>query len=165
MPFWHSACGPSSPDSGISADKAAEDADISRLLGMLTSIPDPRSPQGKQYPLEFTLAVCVVAMLAGAKNYTEIARHAADMPQSLLRKLGAKWNWFRFRYQWPGRSAIWNVLTRIVLGERASLEQGRRTATVRALTDCRVVSYLAADLPAKDLRELATGHHREDQQE
>jgi cyclic nucleotide-binding protein len=52
-----------------------------------------------------------------------------------------------------------------VLGERASLEQGRRTATVRALTDCRVVSYLAADLPAKDLRELATGHHREDQQE
>jgi DDE_Tnp_1-associated len=111
--FWHSTCGPSSPDSGVSADKAAEDANISGLLGMLASIPDPRSPQGKQYPLEFTLAVCAVAMLAGAKNYTEIARHAADTPQSLLRKLGAKWNWFRFRYQWPGKSAIWNVLTRI----------------------------------------------------
>ena len=52
-----------------------------------------------------------------------------------------------------------------VLGERASLEQGRRTATVRALTSCRVVSYLAADLSPEDLRELATGHHREDQQE
>jgi hypothetical protein len=51
-----------------------------------------------------------------------------------------------------------------VLGERASLEQGRRTATVRALTDCRIVSYLAADLPAKDLRELAADHYREDQQ-
>jgi hypothetical protein len=50
-----------------------------------------------------------------------------------------------------------------VLGERASLEQGRRTATVRALTDCRIVSYLAADLSARDLRELATGHHREDE--
>jgi predicted transposase YbfD/YdcC len=111
--FWHSACGSSSPDSGISADKAAEDADISGLLGLLASIPDPRSRRGKQYTLEFTLAVCVVAMLAGAKNYTEIARHAADMPQSLLRKLGAKWNWFRLRYQWPGKSAIWNVLTRI----------------------------------------------------
>jgi hypothetical protein len=48
-----------------------------------------------------------------------------------------------------------------ILGERASLEQGRRTATVRAVTDCRVVSYLAADLPARDLRELATGHDRE----
>ena len=113
MSFSHSAYGPSSPDSGISVDKAAEDADISGLLGLLASIPDPRSPQGKQYSLEFTLAVCVVAMLAGAKNYTEIARHAADMPQSLLRKLGAKWNWFRFRYQWPGKSAIWNVLTKI----------------------------------------------------
>jgi CRP-like cAMP-binding protein len=52
-----------------------------------------------------------------------------------------------------------------VLGERASLEQGRRTATIRALTNCRLVSYLAADLSANDLRELATGHHREDQQQ
>ena len=51
-----------------------------------------------------------------------------------------------------------------VLGERASLEQGQRTATVRALTDCRVVSYQAAALPLADLRELAAGHHREDQQ-
>jgi hypothetical protein len=50
-----------------------------------------------------------------------------------------------------------------VLGERASLEEGRRTATVRALTDCRIVSYGAADLPPDDLRELAAGHHREDQ--
>jgi len=48
-----------------------------------------------------------------------------------------------------------------ILGERASIEQGRRTATVRAVTDCRVVSYLAADLPARDLRELAAGHYRE----
>jgi hypothetical protein len=52
-----------------------------------------------------------------------------------------------------------------VLGERASLEHGRRTATVRALTNCRIVTYLAADLSPKDLRELATGHHREDQQQ
>ncbi|HUL28239.1 MAG TPA: cyclic nucleotide-binding domain-containing protein [Streptosporangiaceae bacterium] len=52
-----------------------------------------------------------------------------------------------------------------VLGERASPEQGRRTATVRALTDCRIVSYAAADLPPGDLRELAAGHHREDQQQ
>jgi hypothetical protein len=44
-----------------------------------------------------------------------------------------------------------------ILGERASVEQGRRTATVRAVTDCRVVSYLAADLLGQDLRELATG--------
>jgi hypothetical protein len=52
-----------------------------------------------------------------------------------------------------------------ILGERASLEQGRRTATVRAVTNCRIVSYLAADLSPEDLRELATGHHREDRQQ
>jgi hypothetical protein len=52
-----------------------------------------------------------------------------------------------------------------VLGERASLEHGRRTATVRALTNSRIVTYLAADISPKDLRELATGHHREDQQQ
>ena len=80
---------------------------------MLASVPDPRSPQGKQYALEFVLAACVVATLAGARNYREIARHAADMPQPLLRKLGAKWNWFRLRYQWPSMSVIWNVLTGI----------------------------------------------------
>jgi len=51
-----------------------------------------------------------------------------------------------------------------VLGERASLEQGRRTATVRALTGCRIVSYPAVALPLEDLRELAAGHRREDQQ-
>jgi hypothetical protein len=48
-----------------------------------------------------------------------------------------------------------------ILGERASVKHGRRTATVRAVTHCRVVSYLAADLPARDLRELAAGHYRE----
>jgi len=50
-----------------------------------------------------------------------------------------------------------------VLGERAGLEGSRRTATVRALTDCRIVMYHAADLLADDLRELAGGHRREDQ--
>jgi hypothetical protein len=36
---------------------------------MLASVTDPRSPQGIQHGLKFVLAVCVVATLAGAKNY------------------------------------------------------------------------------------------------
>jgi hypothetical protein len=51
-----------------------------------------------------------------------------------------------------------------ILGERASLEQGRRTATVRALTGCRIVFCQASALPLDDLRELVIGHHREDKQ-
>jgi len=80
---------------------------------MLESIPDPRSPRGKQYSLEFILAVCVVAVLAGARNYREIASLTAEIPQSMLRKLGAKWNWFKLRYQYPSESAIRNVLKKI----------------------------------------------------
>jgi predicted transposase YbfD/YdcC len=120
LSFSHSVPDPSSPAAGTAGNEAAEDADISGLLGMLASVKDPRSPRGKQYALEFVLAVCVVAMLAGAKNYREISRQAADIPQPLLKKMGAKWNWFRLRYQWPGMSAIWGVLTRI---DAAGLDQ------------------------------------------
>jgi hypothetical protein len=84
---------------------------------MLASVTDPRSPQGIQHALQFVLAVCVVAMLAGAKNYREIAGQAADMPQPLLKKLGAKWNWFRLRCKHPSESTIRNVLTRIDAAE------------------------------------------------
>ena len=117
MSFSHSACSPSSPDACAAGDEGAEDADISSLLGMLASVTDPRSPQGIQHILEFVLAVCVVAMLAGAKNYREIAGHAADIPQPLLRKLGAEWSWFRLRYKYPSESTIRNVLTRIDAAE------------------------------------------------
>ena len=79
----------------------AEDADISCLLRMLESVPDPRSRQGIQHALVFVLAACVVAALAGAGNYREIAGHAADVPQSVLKKLGAKWCWFGLRYKHP----------------------------------------------------------------
>ena len=71
---------------------------IFKLLGMLASVTD-RAAAGNTAHLEFVLAVCVVAMLAGAKNYREIAGHAADL-QPLLGKLGAEWSWFRLRYKY-----------------------------------------------------------------
>ena len=113
MSLSQSACGPSSPDACATGNENAEDAGISSLLGMLASVTDPRSPQGIQHTLEFVLAVCVVATLAGAKNYREIAGHAADIPQLLLKKLGAGWCWFRLRRKHPSESTIRNVLTRI----------------------------------------------------
>jgi Cyclic nucleotide-binding domain len=49
-----------------------------------------------------------------------------------------------------------------IMGERAVLEQGLRTATLRAATDC-VVAATAADAVDLDrLRELERLHHRED---
>jgi CRP-like cAMP-binding protein len=48
-----------------------------------------------------------------------------------------------------------------VLGERAMLERGRRTATLKALTPCRVAVAERSVLDVDALRELASGHNRE----
>jgi hypothetical protein len=48
-----------------------------------------------------------------------------------------------------------------VLGERAILEGGRRTATLRALTDARVAVAAADQIDRSALEQLATGHQRE----
>lgn len=80
---------------------------------MVSCIPDPRKRRGRQYPLAFILAASIVASLAGARNYKEISGVIADMPQSMLQKLGAKWSWFGSRYQYPGEKAIREVLKRV----------------------------------------------------
>jgi hypothetical protein len=49
-----------------------------------------------------------------------------------------------------------------VVGERALLEGGQRTAGLRALTDARVAETAAGLLSVEQLSELAQGHHRED---
>lgn len=49
-----------------------------------------------------------------------------------------------------------------VLGERAVLEQGRRTATLRAVTPCRVAVAGADDIDPAVLDQLREGHRREE---
>lgn len=112
MPFCHCSCASSNSGAGT-AHASAGEGDASCLLKMLASIDDPRDPRGVRHRLEFVLAVVVVATLAGARNYAEIARKAGDMPQDLLRKLGSRWDWFNLRHQWPSRSVIRNVLSGI----------------------------------------------------
>ena len=50
-----------------------------------------------------------------------------------------------------------------ILGERAILEGGQRTSTVRALTPVRVAVAAADQVDREALAELAGGHRREDQ--
>jgi CRP-like cAMP-binding protein len=50
-----------------------------------------------------------------------------------------------------------------VLGERAILEGGRRTATLRAVTPCKVAVAKGATIDHEVLRNLSTGHRREDE--
>jgi hypothetical protein len=58
-------------------------------------------------------------------------------------------------------AAVAQVGPGAVLGERAVLEGGRRTATLRALSPCKVAAASGADLSAALLSELAVGHRRE----
>lgn len=92
---------------------AESECDISSLLEMLASVTDPRNPRGRQYLIGFILAVAVVAALAGAGSYSEIARKAADISQEMLKELGSIWDWHRGRYRWPSKTVIRNVLAGI----------------------------------------------------
>jgi CRP-like cAMP-binding protein len=49
-----------------------------------------------------------------------------------------------------------------VVGERAILEGGRRTSTLRAVTPCRVAVAAAADVDREALVALSAGHRREE---
>jgi Cyclic nucleotide-binding domain len=51
-----------------------------------------------------------------------------------------------------------------VVGERALLEDGRRTATVRAVTDCVIATAAKEQIDRDSLAGLAGQHHREDPQ-
>jgi hypothetical protein len=51
-----------------------------------------------------------------------------------------------------------------VLGERAVLEGGRRTATIRAVTRCRLVAVPADRIDREKLVTLSGGHRREERQ-
>lgn len=53
---------------------------------------------------------------------------------------------------WPGA----------LLGERAFLEGGTRTSTLRAVTRCRVAVVSPGQLDEDALAAIATGHHREE---
>ena len=49
-----------------------------------------------------------------------------------------------------------------IVGERAVLEGGHRTSTLRATTSCRVAVESASQIDREALIELSKGHHRED---
>ena len=50
-----------------------------------------------------------------------------------------------------------------ILGERALLKGGTRTATLRAVTRCKVAVGSADQVSVRELTEVGTGHRREDQ--
>lgn len=72
------------------ATVTSTDKDVPGLLEVLAQVRDPRKRRGRRFGLVFMLAVAVVCVLAGAKNFREIGDQAADLPQDLLARLGGR---------------------------------------------------------------------------
>jgi hypothetical protein len=59
-------------------------------------------------------------------------------------------------------TTVGNVGPGAVLGERSLLETGQRTATLRAVTACKVAAISGSDLDPAQLAALSAGHKREE---
>jgi predicted transposase YbfD/YdcC len=94
-------------------NSTGQEYDISGLLETLGRVKDRRSRRGRIYGLAFLLAASLVAVLAGATNFRQISDQIADLPQSLLSKLGAKWCYFRGMFGWPSERTIRRVLENV----------------------------------------------------
>ena len=132
-----------------------EEFDISGLLEVLGKAKDRRSSQGRIYGLVFILAASLVAVLAGASNFRQIADQVADFPQSLLRQLSAKWCHFRCVFGWPSERTIRRVLENIDAAELDLLTGA--WLRERALRDTDDTMVLAID--GKVLRGFRTAEN------
>ena len=56
----------------------AEPAELTALLDLVSTIPDPPRVRGRRYRLGSLLALCLVAVLGGACSLAQIARFAAS---------------------------------------------------------------------------------------
>lgn len=76
------------------------------LLEVLAQVTDPRRKRGRRFTLVFVLAVAVVCVLAGAKNFREIGDQAGDLLQDLLAAFGGKPHPLLRRIIAPGEKRI-----------------------------------------------------------
>ena len=65
-------------------------AGIRRLADMLAGVTDPRHTRGVRHRIGTVLTVMVLAVLAGARNFREIADRAAELPPPVLMLAGCR---------------------------------------------------------------------------
>jgi predicted transposase YbfD/YdcC len=93
--------------SHLSADQVAD------LRTYFAAIPDPRHRRGIRHPLTAILAITAAAVAAGARSFTAIAEWAADAPQLVLARLGARFDPRQARYQAPDEATLRRVTQRL----------------------------------------------------
>jgi hypothetical protein len=80
----------------------------------LRTLPDPRSPQGRIYPLACLIAIAVCAFTAaGHDQFTAVGQWIRRASQADLARLGAPWDPTAGRYRAPDEKTIRVVLDRL----------------------------------------------------
>ena len=96
-------------ESGPDGENLAADA-----WQRLEALPDPRSPQGRIYPLACLIAVAVCAFTAaGNDRFTAVGRWVQRASQADLPRLRAPWDPIAGRYRAPDEKTIRVVLDRL----------------------------------------------------
>jgi hypothetical protein len=117
-------------ESGPDGENRAADA-----WQRLEALPDPRSPQGRIYPLAWLIAVAVCACTAaGHDRLTAVGQWARRASQEDLARLRAPWDPVAGRYRAPDEKTIRIVLGRLdpralsraLLGPRRRRRRGGR---------------------------------------
>ncbi|MBV9140494.1 MAG: transposase family protein [Pseudonocardiales bacterium] len=90
----------------LSRTAAADDlhvdaADCSRLLKLLSLVPDSRQCRGVRHSVAAVLAIAAAAVLAGSRSVLAIGEWAAEAPQLVLAALGARHNPITGRFRAP----------------------------------------------------------------
>jgi hypothetical protein len=101
----------------------------------LEALPDPRSPQGRIYPLACLVAIAICAFTAaGNDRFTAVGQWIRRASQADLARLRAPWDPIAGRYRAPDEKPIRVVLDRLDprAPARALLGQARAPAAAPA---------------------------------
>jgi predicted transposase YbfD/YdcC len=109
-----------------------DDAGAARLRGFLRAVDDPRGRQGRVYPLEYMLALPLIAGMAGDGELDAAGEWAASAPEELLLNLGAPAD-RAGRARRPDASALGRVLSRVDQGQYDDALCAWSAARARAL--------------------------------
>src|SRR5580704_8209601 len=128
----------------------------------LEALPDPRSPQGRIYPLACLVAIAVCAFTAaGNDRFTAVGQWIRRASQQDLARLRAPWDPMAGRYRIPDEKTIRVVLDRL---DRRALARAllgpRRGGRRRGGPPAASVRGYRARRAARQAQELARGRLR-----
>lgn len=141
-------------------DLRVEVGDCSRLLELLSLVPDPRKARGIRHTVAGLLAVATAAVLAGAGSVLAIGEWAAEAPQPVLAALGARFSARRGRFVAAHVDTFRRVL-RIVNAAAVDTTIGLFLAE-RAGAEDLFGDHEQADADGADTGEQASAGHADD---